>query len=168
MQDNKNLKTGRNMKLSFVFTGKTKVDYIEQGISDYFKRLEHYIKTEIIIVPDLKNTRNMPPEEQMKKEAEAIMKIIPTNSFIILLDEKGKQMNSKAFAFYLNKKMVEGRDIFMIIGGAYGFSRDMKEKADVKISLSMMTFSHQMVRMILAEQVYRAFTIMRNEPYHHS
>ncbi len=155
------------MKLSFLFTGKTKINYIEQGILDYYNRLKHYVKTDIIIVPDIKNTRNMSVNEQKKREGEGIIKAIPDNSFLILLDDKGKKFDSEAFAYYLNRKMVEGRDICMLIGGPYGFSNEVIAKADIKISLSAMTFSHQMVRLILFEQVYRAFTIIRNEPYHH-
>ncbi len=156
------------MKFSFVFTGKTKISYIEEGILDYFKRLKHYVKSEIIIVPDIKNTRNMSQEEQVRKEGETLLKLFPENSFLILLDEKGKKYDSVSFASFLNKKMVEGRDICMAIGGPYGFAPEVREKSGASISLSSMTFSHQMVRMILLEQVYRAFTIMKNEPYHHS
>lgn len=156
------------MKFSFVFTGKTKTSYIEEGILDYFKRLKHYIKTDILIVPDIKNTRCMSREEQMKKEGQRILKVLPENSLLILFDEKGKKFDSTSFAAYLNKKMIEGRDICMVIGGPYGFSPEIRQKSDARISLSAMTFSHQMVRMILLEQVYRAFTIMKNEPYHHS
>lgn len=155
------------MKFSFVFTGKTRIPYIEEGILDYFNRLKHYVKSEIIIVPDIKNTRNMSQEEQMRKESEGLLKVFPENSFVILLDEKGKKYDSVSFASFLNKKMIEGRDICMAIGGPYGFAPEVRKKSDTSISLSSMTFSHQMVRMILLEQVYRGFTIIKNEPYHH-
>lgn len=155
------------MKIRFIFTGKTKFDYIDEGIQDYFSRLQHYINTEIKIIPDLKNTRNLSEEMQMKKEGELLLKELNPGELILLLDEKGKKFNSREFSGFLSKKMNEGRDVCMVVGGAYGFSDEIKQKSDVKISLSPMTFSHQMVRLILIEQVYRAFTILRREPYHH-
>ena len=156
------------MKITFLFTGKTKIAYIEEGIRDYHDRLKHYVKTGIRILPDLKNTRNMSEAEQMRREGESILKELPEGNFIILMDEKGKKYNSEAFSAYLGKKLNEGRDLCIVIGGAWGFSDEVKQKGDAQISLSDMTFSHQMVRMILMEQVYRAFTIMKGEPYHHS
>ncbi|MFW5644858.1 MAG: 23S rRNA (pseudouridine(1915)-N(3))-methyltransferase RlmH [Bacteroidota bacterium] len=156
------------MKFRFVFTGKTRISYIDAGIMDYFKRLEHYVKSELIVLPDIRNTKSMSREEQMKREGEGLLKAFPENSRIILLDEKGKKFDSLSFAGYLQQKMMEGRDICMAIGGPYGFSPEVRKKSDTLISLSSMTFSHQMVRLILLEQVYRAFTIMKNEPYHHS
>ncbi len=155
------------MKIRFIFTGKTKFDYINAGIQDYFSRLKRYTKTEIQIVPDLKNTRNMSEKKQTEQESKLLMKVIHPSELVILLDEKGKKFNSMEFSGFLNKKMMEGRDICMVVGGAYGFSDEIMQKGDVKISLSPMTFSHQMVRLILVEQVYRAFTILRSEPYHH-
>jgi 23S rRNA (pseudouridine1915-N3)-methyltransferase len=155
------------MKFSFVFTGKTRIPYIEEGILDYFRRLKHYVKSEIILVPDIRNTKNMSHEEQMRREGEGLLRVFPENSFLILMDEKGKKFDSVSFASFLNKKMAEGRDICMAIGGPYGFAPEVRQKSHASISLSSMTFSHQMVRLILLEQVYRAFTIMKNEPYHH-
>lgn len=155
------------MKLTFLFTGKTRINYIEKGIEDYFGRLKHYIKTEIRIIPDIRHTKNMPEAEQVKKEGEGILKEVPAVSTLILLDERGKKFSSLEFSEYMKKKILESKDIFMAIGGAYGFSEEVLNRGDIKISLSTMTFSHQMVRMILLEQVYRSFTIIRGEPYHH-
>lgn len=155
------------MRLSFLFTGKTKIGYIQDGINDYFKRLQHYCKSEITIIPDIKKSSSLPVSELRKKEGEAILSRVPGKSAIVLLDEKGKTMSSSELAGYLAKKTEEGRDICMVIGGAYGFSETVYNKADDMISLSKMTFSHQMVRVILIEQVYRALTINRGEKYHH-
>jgi 23S rRNA (pseudouridine1915-N3)-methyltransferase len=168
MQYSKNLITIIEMKISFIFTGKTKSDYIHKAVEEYYKRLKYYVNTDIIVVPDLRNTKKMTRDEQKRKEGEGILKVLPERNLVIALDENGRELSSPRFANFLNKKMIEGRDISMIIGGAYGFSEKVLESADVKISLSKMTFSHQMVRMILLEQVYRAFTILRNEPYHHA
>lgn len=156
------------MKITFLFTGKTKTGHIEKGIEEYYRRLKHYIKTEIRIVPDLKNTKNMTEKEQMQREGENILKEIPPGGTLILLDERGRKFSSISFADFLQKKIMEGKDLFLAVGGAYGFSDEVKNKADIKISLSDMTFSHQMIRMILLEQVYRAFTIIKGEPYHHA
>ena len=154
------------MKITILFTGKTRFGYTQQGIDDYYNRLKYYIKTEIRIIPDLKNSRKMPREEIMKKEGELLIRAIPDNSFIILLDEKGKDYTSLELAGFFEKRTVEGLDICMLIGGAYGFSDQVYNIADQKISLSRLTFSHQMIRMILLEQVYRAFTIIKGEKYH--
>ena len=156
------------MKITFLFTGKTKIGYIEEGIRDYFERLKHYVKTDLRIIPDLKNTKNMSETEQLRREGEGIIKELPPGNFIILMDEKGRKYSSVEFSRFLERKISEAKDISIVIGGAYGFSDDLVQKADMKISLSDMTFSHQMVRMILLEQVYRAFTILKGEPYHHS
>ncbi|MCK4921505.1 MAG: 23S rRNA (pseudouridine(1915)-N(3))-methyltransferase RlmH [Bacteroidales bacterium] len=156
------------MKINLLFTGKTKIPYIDQGVSDYFKRLKHYIPIEIIIIPDLKNTKKLSEKEIKKKEGENILKVLPVSNFIILLDEKGKEYGSVDFSGFINTKLNEGKDLCFVIGGAYGFSETVYRKANAKISLSKLTFSHQMIRMIIAEQLYRAFTILRNEPYHHA
>ena len=156
------------MKITFFFTGKTKIPYIEEGIRDYFSRLKHYNKFEIKVIPDVKNTKNMTKAEQMKREGEAILKEISGNEILILLDENGKKYSSVEFSGFLNRRILEGRDICMIIGGPFGFWGEVIKKSRFRISLSAMTFSHQMVRMILLEQVYRAFTIIKGEPYHHS
>jgi 23S rRNA (pseudouridine1915-N3)-methyltransferase len=155
------------MKLTIIFTGKTKIQYVEEGVKDYYNRLIHYVKTEIIVIPDLKNTKSMPEAEIKKKEGDLILARVPNSSHIILLDERGKQFSSTGLAGFFQDKIKEGRDFCLIIGGAYGFSDQVIEKSHLKISLSRMTFSHQMVRMILLEQIYRAFTILKGEKYHH-
>ncbi|MCF8380439.1 MAG: 23S rRNA (pseudouridine(1915)-N(3))-methyltransferase RlmH [Bacteroidales bacterium] len=156
------------MKINLLFTGKTKIQYIDQGVTDYFARLKHYIPIDIIIVPDLKKVKNLSESEIKKKEGEGILKALPVNSIIVLLDERGKEYSSVAFSEFINKKLIESRDLCFVVGGAYGFSEEVYQKASAKISLSKLTFSHQMIRMIIAEQLYRAFTILRNEPYHHN
>lgn len=156
------------MKINFLFTGKTKIPYIEQGVRDYLGRLKHYISGETIIVPDLKNTKNLTESVIRKKEGENIIKALPQSNLVILLDERGKEFSSLELSRFLNKKIMEGRDLCFVVGGAYGFSKELYKAADTMVSLSKLTFSHQMIRMILAEQIYRAFTIMRNEPYHHA
>lgn len=156
------------MKIYLLFTGKTKIPYIDQGVSDYFGRLKHYIPIEIVIIPDLKNSKNLSEKEIKKKEGENILKVLPANNFIVLLDERGKEYSSVDFSGFINKKLNEGKDLCFVIGGAYGFSEMVYQKANARISLSKLTFSHQMIRMIIAEQLYRAFTILRNEPYHHA
>lgn len=156
------------MKINLLFTGKTKIPYIDQGVSDYFNRLKHYIPIEILIIPDLKNSKNLSEKEIKKKEGENILKVLPANNFVVLLDERGKEYGSVDFSRFINIKLNESKDLCFVIGGAYGFSEAVYKKANTKISLSKLTFSHQMIRMIIAEQLYRAFTILRNEPYHHA
>lgn len=155
------------MKLNLLFTGKTKIAYIEEGIADYLKRINHYINCKQIIVSDLKNTKNMSEAEIKRKEGENIIKAIPPANYVVLFDEKGKDFSSLQLSAFIDRKMLEGKDICLIVGGAYGFSEDVYGRADFKMSLSKLTFSHQMIRMIIAEQIYRAFSILRNEPYHH-
>ncbi len=156
------------MKITLIVTGKTKAGWLKAGMDDYAGRLVHYVPFSVVSTPDLKNTRNMPDEVQKEKEGLSIIKMIPGGSKLILLDDKGKQYTSEGFAGFVNKQMIEGRDICMVVGGAYGFSHQLCQMADHKLSLSKMTFSHQMVRLIFLEQLYRAFTIIRGEPYHHA
>ena len=148
-------------------TGKTKSSYLLEGLKEYAGRLKHYVQLKEIVIPDLKNTKSMPEEEQKMKEGELILKQIPKGSYVILLDERGKAYSSKSLAAFFQKRMNEGRDICMVLGGAYGFSDAVYQQVDQLISLSRLTFSHQMVRLILLEQIYRAFTIINGEPYHH-
>jgi 23S rRNA (pseudouridine1915-N3)-methyltransferase len=156
------------MQITLIQTGKTRFSYLQEGISDYHKRICHYVNFEEITVPDLKKAKNLSASEIKKKEGEQVLKIIDKAAFLILLDEQGKQSSSEEFAGFIRKNMNSGRDIVMLIGGAYGFSQDIYARANDKISLSKMTFSHQMVRLIFAEQLYRAMTIIKGEPYHHS
>jgi 23S rRNA (pseudouridine1915-N3)-methyltransferase len=147
--------------------GKTEEDYLKEGISLFEKRLKHYINYQTIVIHSLKNTRNFNAEDFKDKEGEEILKHAVKADFIILLDEKGKAFRSKDFANFIQKQMNSSiRNLMFVIGGAYGFSDKVYEKADFKISLSEMTFSHQMIRLIFTEQLYRAFSILKNEAYH--
>lgn len=156
------------MKITLLVIGKTDTGYFIDAVSEYQKRLEHYIPFEIQVIPDIKNTKNLTVEQQKEKEGELILKNLQPGDYIVLLDEKGKEYSSVQFASYIEKKThnVPKRLVF-IIGGPYGFSGAVYDKANEKLTLSRMTFSHQMVRLIFVEQLYRAMTILNNEPYHH-
>lgn len=156
------------MKIALLTVGKTDRDWVKQGLDIYISRLKHYIPFNINEIPELKNVSALSKEQIKTKEGELILKNIKPTDDVILLDEHGKEYSSTEFACLLQNKITyEGRDIVFIIGGAYGFSEAVYRRANSKISLSRMTFSHQMVRAIFAEQIYRAFTIMKGEPYHH-
>lgn len=156
------------MQITLIAIGKTDRAELEELISIYAKRLQHYIKFEFRIIPDIKNSKNLSEAQQKEKEGELILAQLQPTDTLILLDEKGKQYTSMDFADFLQKKMNSGiKNLVMVIGGPYGFSETVYSKCSGKISLSKMTFSHQMVRLFLIEQVYRGFTILRNEPYHH-
>jgi len=156
------------MQITLIQIGKTKFSYLQEGISDYHKRLKHYINFEEITIPDIKNAKNLSVTEIKKKEGEMVLKMIEKPAFLILLDERGKQSSSEEFAEFIRKNMNSGKDIVLLVGGAYGFSEDVYSRANDTVSLSKMTFSHQLVRLIFAEQLYRAMTIIKGEPYHHS
>jgi len=156
------------MTIKLIAIGKTDSKALLQLIAEYQKRLKHYVKFELEIIPDIKNTKNLSEAQQKEKEGELILKNLSNTDVLVLLDENGKQFSSVDFSGYLQKKMNAGlKQLVFVIGGPYGFSTDVYNKAQGKISLSKMTFSHQMVRLFVVEQVYRAFTILRNEPYHH-
>lgn len=156
------------MKIALLTVGKTDRDWVKQGLDIYVSRLKHYIPFSINEIAELKNVSAMSRDQIKAKEGELILKSIKPTDDVILLDEHGKEYSSTEFASLLQNKInYEGKDIVFIIGGAYGFSEQVYKRANSKISLSRMTFSHQMVRAIFAEQIYRAFTIMKGEPYHH-
>jgi 23S rRNA (pseudouridine1915-N3)-methyltransferase len=156
------------MRITLLTIGKTDEKYIKEGIEKYLKRLKHYIKFEIVDLPDLKNTKNLSEDQQKSKEAELLFKNINNTDYVVLLDEAGKEYTSKNFSDYLNKKMISStQHLIFIIGGPYGFDQTIYQRANDKISLSKMTFSHQMIRLFFTEQLYRAFTILKGEPYHH-
>lgn len=158
----------RSMKIALLTVGKTDRDWVKQGLDIYVSRLKHYIPFSINEIPELKNVSAMSRDQIKAKEGELILKSIKPTDDVILLDEHGKEYSSTEFASLLQNKInYEGKDIVFVIGGAYGFSEQVYKRANSKISLSRMTFSHQMVRAIFAEQIYRAFTIMKGEPYHH-
>ncbi|MFZ4679451.1 MAG: 23S rRNA (pseudouridine(1915)-N(3))-methyltransferase RlmH [Flavobacterium sp.] len=156
------------MNIKILTIGKTDNKALQSLIDDYTKRLSFYIKFDLEIIPDIKNVKNLSESQQKEKEGELILaKLVPTDQ-LILLDEKGITFSSVAFSDYLQKKMNSGaKTLVFVIGGPYGFSDEVYQKAQGKISLSLMTFSHQMVRLFFIEQLYRGFTILRNEPYHH-
>ncbi|MCD7936679.1 MAG: 23S rRNA (pseudouridine(1915)-N(3))-methyltransferase RlmH [Tannerellaceae bacterium] len=156
------------MKIILTVIGKTDANYFAEAIREYQKRLIHYIPYEMEIIPDIKNTKNLSVPQQKEKEGELILKSLQPGDYCVLLDEKGKEFTSVQFASYLEKKThtVPKRLVF-IIGGPYGFSEAVYKVANEKISLSKMTFSHQMIRLVFTEQLYRAMTILNNEPYHH-
>lgn len=156
------------MKIKLLAIGKTDDKQLLSLIETYAKRLGHYVKFNIDIIPDIKNAKNLSEAQQKEKEGELILKKIGSTDYLVLLDENGKQFNSVEFSDYLQKKMNAGtKQLVFVIGGPYGFSDTVFQKAQGKISFSKMTFSHQMVRLFVVEQIYRAFTILRNEPYHH-
>ncbi|WGD34145.1 23S rRNA (pseudouridine(1915)-N(3))-methyltransferase RlmH [Olleya sp. YS] len=156
------------MTIKLIAIGKTDSKPLQTLIDDYKKRLGFYIGFELEIIPDLKKVKNLSEAQQKQKEGELILNKLKPTDVLILLDENGKQFDSVAFSNYLQKHMNSGiKQLVLVIGGPYGFSPDVYTKAKGKISLSKMTFSHQMVRLFVIEQLYRGFTILRNEPYHH-
>lgn len=156
------------MTIKLIAIGKTDSKQLQELIHIYTNRLQHYIKFTLDIIPDIKNVKNLSEKQQKEKEGELILKkIIPTD-VLVLLDENGKQFSSVDFSNYLQKKMnASNKQLVFAIGGPYGFSENVYQKAQGKISLSKMTFSHQMVRLFIVEQLYRGYTILKNEPYHH-
>ncbi|MDF4222022.1 MULTISPECIES: 23S rRNA (pseudouridine(1915)-N(3))-methyltransferase RlmH [Maribacter] len=156
------------MTIKLLAIGKTDSSQLQELIEVYQKRLQHYINFEIELIPDLKKTKNLSEDQQKDKEGELILKRLSSTDILILFDEKGKQYTSIEFSAFLQKKMNSGiKQLVFLIGGPYGFSNEIYAKASGKISLSKMTFSHQMVRLFITEQIYRGFTILKNEPYHH-
>jgi 23S rRNA (pseudouridine1915-N3)-methyltransferase len=156
------------MKIKLIAVGKTDNQNLKQLIADYQNRLKHYIGFEFLVIPDIKNNKNLSKTQQKTAEGEAILKQIVTSDQLLLLDENGKSYDSVKFSKLLQKKMLSGcKQLIFVIGGPYGFSEAVYKRAQSKIALSAMTFSHQMVRLFAIEQLYRAFTIIKNEPYHH-
>jgi 23S rRNA (pseudouridine1915-N3)-methyltransferase len=156
------------MNIKLLAIGKTDNKSLQILIDDYTKRLSFYIKFDLEIIPDIKNVKNLSESQHKEKEGELILSKLAANDQLILLDENGTTFSSVGFSDYLQKKMNAGiKTLVFVIGGPYGFSDEVYKKAQGKISLSAMTFSHQMVRLFVIEQLYRGFTILRNEPYHH-
>ena len=155
------------MTTTLLFVGRTTDAHIDILCQEYLRRLTHYLPVKVQIIPELRNTKALTPEQQKQAEGELILRAVPQSAELILLDEHGREYRSMEFAQVMQKKMSSGRDIFFVIGGPYGFSQSVYDRANGKISLSQMTFSHQMVRLFLIEQIYRAMTILRGEPYHH-
>lgn len=156
------------MKTILLAVGRTVESYYVSAINEYVARTKHYIPFDVEIIPELKNTKNLTAEQQKEKEADLILKSLQPGDTVVLLDEHGREFRSVDFATWMERKLsITGKRLVFIIGGPYGFSPRIYQVAQEKISLSKMTFSHQMIRMIFVEQVYRAMTILRGEPYHH-
>ena len=156
------------MKILFLVVGKTDDKYLLEGIEKYRLRLKHYIGFDYVEIPDIKNRKSLSESQQKKQESDLILAKLKVGDHMVLLDEKGKVFRSLAFANHLQQKMNSGiKRLVFVVGGPYGFDDSLYVKAQGKVSLSKMTFSHQMIRLFFVEQVYRAMTILRNEPYHH-
>lgn len=156
------------MKITLAVVGKTSIGYLKDGIEEYVKRLKHYVSFEIKYIDDIKNTKNISEDQQKRIEGAKILSIIDKSDFLVLLDEHGKEHTSMQFSNYIQKRMLSGiKRIVFLIGGPYGFSQEVYDRSDDKVSFSKMTFNHEMIRLIFTEQLYRAFTIINHEPYHH-
>ncbi|MEI7500888.1 MAG: 23S rRNA (pseudouridine(1915)-N(3))-methyltransferase RlmH [Bacteroidota bacterium] len=156
------------MKIRLLLIGKTEEDYLKAGICEYEARIKRYVPFELIEIPALKNAATLSLTEQTLREADMINKNIQPGDIVVLLDERGKEMRSVEFASFLNKQFISGsKNLLFIVGGPFGFDTALKKQASFILSLSKMTFSHQMVRLFFAEQLYRALTILRGESYHH-
>ena len=155
------------MRISLIVVGKTSDARLVSLIEDYRQRLAHYVPFDFVVIPDIKNAKSLSEEQLKTAEGEAILSRLTPSMDVVLLDEHGREFRSIEYAEWLQKKMAAGKDLTLIIGGAYGFSKEVYQRANGKISLSQMTFSHQMIRLMAIEQIYRAMTILRNEPYHH-
>ncbi len=155
------------MKITFLVIGRTTDKHIEALTDEYRQRLSHYVKFEMTVIPELKNTKNLRQDQQKTEEGLLLLRAVPQTAELILLDERGKELRSIELADMLQKKMSGGRDVVFAIGGPYGFSGAVYQRADGMLSLSKLTFSHQMIRPFFVEQLYRAMTIQKGEPYHH-
>jgi 23S rRNA (pseudouridine1915-N3)-methyltransferase len=155
------------MKIELWLVGKTSFAYLKEGMEIYQKRLKHYIPFDVNIIPDIKKAKNLSSNQLKQKEGEAILSKLKKEDFLILLDERGKHLTSVEFARFMEQKLqLSHKRIVFLVGGAYGFSEELYNRSNSKLSLSKMTFSHQMIRLFVLEQLYRAMTIMRGEPYH--
>lgn len=156
------------MNIELFTIGKTKTDFIAKGIDEYLRRLRRYVAYGITEIPDVKNAGKLPEEEQKEAEGAAILSRLQPSDQVVLLDERGKQYTSRKFAARVQTLMASGKKrLVFVVGGPYGFSKDVYQRADELLSLSEMTFNHEMVRLFFTEQIYRAMTILRGEPYHH-
>lgn len=156
------------MKISLFVVGKTNHNYLSPGIDDYTKRINHYISFNIQYIADAKNTKNLSQAQQKQAEGQNLLNAFDKSDYVVLLDERGKEFTSKDFSSFIEKKMqTVAKRLVFVVGGPYGFSEDVYQRANEKISLSKMTFPHDLIRLIFTEQLYRSFTIMNNEPYHH-
>ncbi len=156
------------MKITLAVIGKTEAGFVRQGIEEYAKRLQHYVQFNIQYISDVKGTRNMSEAQQKIAEGRALLATLESSDHVTLLDEHGTERTSVDFAQWLQRRMASGsKRLVLVVGGPYGFSQEVYERANEKVALSKMTFPHDLVRLIFVEQLYRAFTILRHEPYHH-
>ncbi len=156
------------MKISLFVVGKTNHSYLSPGIDDYTKRINHYIPFNIQYIADAKNTKSLSQSQQKQAEGQNLLNAFDKSDYVVLLDERGKEFTSKDFSSFIEKKMqTVAKRLVFVVGGPYGFSDDVYQRANEKISLSKMTFPHDLIRLVFTEQLYRSFTIMNNEPYHH-
>ena len=155
------------MKISLLVVGKTTDSRLSSLMEEYISRLKHYVPFELVVVPDLKNTKALSEEQIKTAEGESILRFVTPSMDVVLLDEHGREFRSIEYAEWLQKKMGSGKDLTLVIGGPYGFSEAVYARANGKVSFSQMTFSHQMIRLMAVEQIYRGMTILRGEPYHH-
>ena len=156
------------MKITLLTVGRTDVAWVREGLELYVSRLKHYVRFSLVEIPELKNAASLSQDQIREREGDLILGALGTSDEVALLDEHGRQYRSVEFARFLGDRMNRGgKDLVFVIGGAYGFAQKVYDRAASRLSLSAMTFSHQMVRAIFAEQLYRAFTILRGEPYHH-
>ena len=155
------------MKTQLILVGKTTNKHLATVIDDYVGRIGHYMPFSVVVVPELKNTKALSEEQQKEREGELILQKIKPTDTLVLLDERGSELGSVAFSQWLQRKQSSARNLVFVIGGPYGFSQAVYDRSNEKISLSQMTFSHQMIRLVFTEQLYRACTIIKGEPYHH-
>ena len=156
------------MKIELAVIGKTSIGYLKQGVDEYIKRLKHYVPFEIKYIDDIKNTKNISEDQQKRTEGAKILSLLDKSDFVVLLDEHGKEYTSMQYSSYIQKRMLSGvKKVVFVIGGPYGFTQEVYDRANDKISFSKMTFNHEMIRLIFTEQLYRAYTIINHEPYHH-
>ncbi len=156
------------MKIVLVVVGKTSTPYISSAVEEYAKRVNRYVPFEIVTVPDLKTSKALSEDSQKQREGSAILAALQPGDHVVLLDERGREMTSREFSAEIDRRMIQGlKRLVYVVGGPYGFAKEVYDRADGKLSLSRMTFTHEMIRLFFTEQIYRAMTIMRGEPYHH-
>lgn len=156
------------MKIVIIAVGKTSTGYVACGVEEFLKRTNRYVPTELLVIPDVKSSKALSEDAQKQQEGRSIISALQPGDIVTLLDERGKELTSREFSLMIERRMVQGiKRLVFVIGGPYGFSNEVYERADSKLSLSRMTFTHEMVRLFFMEQIYRAMTIMRGEPYHH-
>lgn len=156
------------MKITLAVIGKTEVGFVRQGIEEYVKRLQHYVQFNIQYIGDIRNTRNLSEAQQKTAEGRSLLASLESSDYVVLLDEHGAERTSMEYSQWLQRRIASGsKRLVFVVGGPYGFSPEVYDRANEKISLSKMTFPHELVRLVFVEQLYRAFTILRHEPYHH-